>query len=263
MNMRVIPHADWTEKGEDKLTQCALCRLFRGNIPYIRLSNFATPEECEQLVSSAVREGFSSYRGVEPVINRIGNTVFEYNSISRADYFTKNKELKAVQDRIFASSFNPLDRFMDQLRQRTGKTVGIPTNSDGDAYYAGLIRRIEHGTLLHVDFAPGEQPEWEVAQVREQLVWNLYLRVNDSDSGRTHVFDRQWERSDDSDKEGIYGYNQRVVEMASEAVFAPNVGEVVIFNTRNFHYVEPTDGERVAFTSAIGRTREDELVLWS
>lgn len=263
MNIRTLPRIDWSSNGEYSLTQCAMCRLFRGNIPFIRLKAFASPDECERLVAEAVKEGFSSYRGVEPIINRIGNTVFEYNSISKPEYFKKNRALRKTQERIFAASFDPMQRFMDLLRSRTGKEVGIPTNADGDPYYAGLIRRIEDGTLLHVDFAPGEQPDWEVAQVSEQLVWNLYLRVSEPESGKTHIFDRQWDRSDDANKEGIYGYHHRVVDNASEAVFTPTVGEVVIFNTRNFHYVEPTEGERVAFTSAIGRTRTDELVLWS
>ncbi|WP_052743325.1 hypothetical protein [Pseudomonas veronii] len=89
--------------------------------------------------------------------------------------------------------------------------------------------------------------------MQEQLAWNLYLRVSDTKSGHTHIFDRQWRPADDTLKEGIYGYNTSVVANAEEAIFAPTVGEVVIFNTRNFHYVEPTEGERVSFTSAIGQ----------
>ncbi|MEL6520975.1 MAG: hypothetical protein AAFQ66_08425 [Pseudomonadota bacterium] len=263
MNIDVKPRISWSEKAEEMLTGCAMCRLFRGVIPYIRIRNFATAEECENLVQSAVKEGFSSYRGVEPVINRIGNTVFEYNSISKPQYFEKNKNLTKVQNRIFANSFNPLNRFVSLLRKRTGKSVGIAENEFGQRYYAGLTRRIEKGTLLHVDYAPGEQPDWSVASVKEQLVWNLYLRVSDAQSGRTHIFNRQWEPRHDNMKEGIYGYNKDVVDGASQATFEPAVGDIVIFNTRNFHYVEPTHGERVAFTSAIGRTPDDEVVLWS
>lgn len=263
MNMNVKPRIAWSEKAEEKLTGCAMCRLFRGVTPFIRIRNFATPEECEALVQAAVAEGFSSYRGVEPVINRIGNTVFEYNSISKHEYFEKNVSLKAVQDRMFAKSFNPLERFLELLRGRTGKTVGVASNTEGQDYYAGLMRRIEKGTLLHVDYAPGEQPDWDIASIQEQLVWNLYLRVSDAESGRTHVFNRQWQPSDDDRKEGIYGYNKSVVDRCEESSFSPDVGDIVIFNTRNFHYVEPTEGERVAFTSAIGRTADDEMVLWS
>ncbi len=149
------------------------------------------------------------------------------------------------------------------LNKTFGRKACIAQNVTGNAYYAGLIRRIENGTLIHVDYAPGEQPGWEVASIKDQLVWNLYLRVSDPTSGKTHIYDRKWTNDDDHYKEGIYGYNPNVVQGADEAVFEPTVGEVVIFNTRNYHFVEPTDGERVAFTSAIAQTQENELILWS
>lgn len=263
MNIMIPPRIEWCARSESKLNKDSIKRLVRGEIPFIRIANFATPEECEALVAEAVKEGFSSYRGVEPVINRIGNTVFEYNAISKGKYFEKNQQLNKVQKRIFESSFNPLDRFLALLNGTFGKKASVAQNVAGNAYYAGLIRRIENGTLIHVDYAPGEQPGWEVASIKDQLVWNLYLRVSDPASGKTHIFDRKWTRADDRYKEGIYGYNRRVVEGADEAVFEPKVGEVVIFNTRNYHFVEPTEGERVAFTSALAQTQEDELVLWS
>jgi len=238
-------------------------KLIKNEIAYIRLPLFASPVECEALVEGAIHEGFSPYRGVEPVINRIGNTVFEYSHISRRDYFNLNPEIRQVQDRIFARSFNPLERFLSHMRTHVAADVRVARNDEGAEYYAGLIRRIEKGTLLHVDFAPGEQPDWEVGLIEDQLVWNLYLRVSNSSSGRTHIFNREWTSEDNRLKEGIYGYNRSVVHGCDEAVFMPHVGDVIIFNTRNFHYVEPTDGERVAFTSAIGRTKDDAFILWS
>ncbi|WP_256875070.1 hypothetical protein [Nostoc sp. C052] len=43
------------------------------------------------------------------------------------------------------------------------------------SYYAGLIRKIEHGTQLHIDFAPLEQSGWEVCTITAQLSWTLLL----------------------------------------------------------------------------------------
>lgn len=249
--------------GKNELTRDSFNQLLDGKIPYLRIGDFATHDECEALVTSAVQEGFGPYRGVEPVINRIGNTVFEYSRISRCDYFKKNIYLNRVQQRMFGRSFDPLKRFIALLEKLAQRRAGVAKNAEGQPYYAGLVRRIENGTLLHVDFAPGEQPGWEVAEVTDQLAWNLYLRVSEPSSGRTHIFDRQWRPADDELKEGIYGYNSLVVAGKEDASFAPVVGEVVIFNTRNFHYVEPTDGERVTFTSAIGRLPSGDLVLWS
>lgn len=263
MNKIIDPCVDWSKKYTTELSSATITELLSGQIPYIRIRNFASPEECEALVQSAVKEGFSSYRGVEPTINRIGNTVFEYNSISKHEYFKKNISSNKIQQKIFSTSFNPLERFIMLMRERTGKKVSVAKNDAGAPYYSGLVRRIENGTLLHVDFAPGEQPDWDIASIQEQLVWNLYLRVSHPSSGRTHVYNRQWQPSDDTLKEGIYGFNRRVIQNAEKATFEPSVGDVIIFNTRNFHYVDPAEGERVAFTSGIGRTQSDEMVLWS
>lgn len=115
MDIQVQQRIYWSDLAESKLTRHSLDHLLDGQIPYIRIANFASREECEALVTSAVNEGFGPYRGVEPVINRIGNTVFEYNSISKHEYFEKNIDLNRVQQRIFDSSFNPLERFIGLL----------------------------------------------------------------------------------------------------------------------------------------------------
>jgi len=263
MDINARPYRYWSKLAENRLTRRSFAALLDGQIPFIRIPDFASRVECEALVASAMQEGFGPYRGVEPIIDRIGNTVFEYNSISRHEYFERNIELNRTQQRMFDGSFNPLERIIELLERQLKRRTSVAKNKAGEPYYAGLVRRIEQGTLLHVDFAPGEQPGWEVADVREQLAWNLYLRVSGPKSGHTHIYERQWRPADDALKEGLYGYNARVVVGAEEAMFAPNVGEVVIFNTRNFHYVEPARGERVSFTSAIGRLPCGELVLWS
>ncbi|MHB0920420.1 MAG: 2OG-Fe(II)-dependent halogenase WelO5 family protein [Thiomonas delicata] len=253
----------WADRVPSSLTRQSFDALLDNEIPYIRIKNFAQADVCENLVRLAASEGFSAYRDVEPQINRIGNTVFEYNHISKAEYFRKNVEMRATQSRIFSGSFDPVTQFMNILRVTTKYPVQIASNDDGEPYYAGLVRRIENGTLIHVDFSPAEQPGWEVGRVRHQLAWNLYLRTTPGDGGKTHVFNRQWAPPDDQHRQGSYGYNHCVVQGADEAVFEPELGEIVIFNTRNFHFVEETHGERVTVTSAIGMLPNNELILWS
>jgi hypothetical protein len=54
-----------------------------------------------------------------------------------------------------------------------------------------------------------------------------------------------------------------VIADADMITFQPYVGDVFIFNTRNFHTVEPMDGQRITFTSAIGLLPNGEIILWS
>lgn len=256
-------HSAWNSADTFPLNRELFSSLLNNRIPFIRIPRFATEDECEKLVVAASKRGFSPYRGVEPRINRIGNTVFEFNNISRDEYFKKNEEACRVQADIFRHSFDPITRFMRLIHDETNFPVRLATRANGEGYFAGLIRRIEDGTLIHIDFAPVEQNGWEVAEVTHQLAWNLYLRTSGENDGRTHIYQRQWRPGDDLYREGIYGYNECVVHGSKAVNFLPEVGEVVIFNTRNFHFVEGTSGERVTVTSALGMLPHNEIIFWS
>ena len=253
----------WVARGDARLTAGSLSALLANEIPFIRVPDFAEAGECERLLAAAARRGFDAYRNVEPRIDRFGNTVFEFNGMSRLEYFQRNRELGAAQTQIFEASFDPVHRIIALLWSRAGRRAEVARNDRGEPYYAGLIRRIEAGTQVHVDFAPGEQPGWEVDRVTHQLSWNLYLRVPPGMGGRTHIFHRQWDPSCNVYKSGSYGYDPSVVEGIESASFQPVRGELVLFNTRNFHFVEPAGGDRITVTSAIGRLPDDGLILWS
>ncbi|WP_152602000.1 hypothetical protein [Burkholderia paludis] len=141
MNIDVQPIVDWNEPGNSELTGRASDQLSKGEIPYIRIPRFATTEECDAWVDSAVKPGFGPYRGVEPIINRIGNTVFEYNGISRHAYFAKSVAPRRIQKRMYEASCGPLERFIALFEQRARRHVGV-------------------------------------ARIGDQLAWNLNLRVS-------------------------------------------------------------------------------------
>ncbi|MFB2879419.1 hypothetical protein [Floridanema aerugineum] len=237
--------------------------LFENKIPLVRIEKFATPQECEALVTQANLLGFDVYQNVTPKIERIGITVFEYNNIGKEDYFQAVERARKEQYRITSASFNPLERLMATMQNQTGRTVRIASESSWGSYHAGLTRKIEEGTQLHIDYAPTEQLGWEVSKVVAQLAWNLYLQISLNDSGKTYIYDRQWHPGDETYKLDSYGYNNAVVSGASSLNFQPQVGDVYIFNTRNYHTVEPIKGQRVTFTSAIGLLPNDEIIFWS
>ncbi|WP_414754486.1 hypothetical protein [Anabaena sp. CCY 9910] len=253
----------WKNNQASFLTTESLKMLWENQIPLIRLQEFATPQECENLVAQAQLFNFDSYQDVYPKIERIGITVFEYNHISKAGYFQAVEQATKLRDLILAASFNPLERLMVKLRECTGATVRIASEPLDGGYYAGLIRKIEQGTQLHVDYAPYEQSGWEVCTITAQLSWNLYLKKTASSHGKTRIYDRQWQPGDDQYKLDSYGYSDTVIADADMITFQPHVGDVFIFNTRNYHIVEPMDGQRITFTSAMGLLPNGEIILWS
>lgn len=258
-----INSAVWETTDEYPLFAVSLQKLFENKIPLIRIRQFATLQECDALVAQANLLGFDTYKDVTPKIERIGITVFEYNSIGKADYFQAVDQAGKKQHHITCASFNPLQRLMGMLKNHTGATVRIASESFYGNYHAGLTRKIERGTQLHIDYAPSEQREWEVGAVVAQLSWNLYLQVSSSNPGKTSIYDRQWHPGDEKYKLDSYGYDDAVVAGASRISFQPQVGEVFIFNTRNYHIVEPIEGHRVTFTSALGLLPNGEIIFWS
>ncbi len=253
----------WETVEELPLSEEFLTMLFENRIPVIRIKQFATLEECAALVVQANLLGFGFYQDVNPKIERIGITIFEYNKVDKAEYFQAVERANAVQQRLTSKSFNPLERIMAKISECTGRTVRIAFEPSYGNYYAGLTRKIERGTQLHIDYAPAEQPNWEVGTVVAQLSWNLYLEQSSPNQGKTHIYNRQSYPKDEVYKIDSYGYSDAVVAGADKTVFLPQVRDVVIFNTRNYHIVEPTNGYRVTFTSAIGLLPSGEIIFWS
>lgn len=254
--------ASWKEHPLRDANRSTLQRLFANEVPALILRGFASPAECAALATASEEIGFRPYAHVQPVIDRIGVTVFEFDAGDRRSYFRAAEEATKLQRQIFDRSFDPLARLLQHVRGFAFDIDRAIDPVDGP-YHAGLVRRINHGTLLHIDYAPFEHPEWSIAAVESQIAWNLYLETP-SAGGATHVFERAVVPSDAEYKvEGTYGYRRKVVAGASRFTFKPSLGDVVLFNTRNFHEVEGGVGQRTMFTSAIGKLGDGSLVTWS
>ncbi|BAT53524.1 hypothetical protein NOS3756_24850 [Nostoc sp. NIES-3756] len=257
-----IKSTGWEKNQEYPLTAESLRKLIEHRIPLIRIKDFATPEECEMLYAQSQSLVFNAYEDVTPKIEKVGITVFEYNSVSKANYFQEVERASKLRDSIFAASFNPLERIIEKFRE-CGAKVRIASEAEYGSYYAGLIRKIENGTQIHIDFAPLEQSGWEVCTITTQLSWTLYLKLSDNNHGKTCIYDRRWTPEDEQYKLDSYGYSDTVIADKDAIAFQPYVGDVLLFNTSNFHYVEPMHGQRVAFTSMIGLLPNGEIIFWS
>jgi hypothetical protein len=100
-----------------------------------------------------------------------------------------------------------------------------------------------------------------IVKITAQLSWTLYLKLSPNSHGKTCIYDRQWQLEDEQYKLDSYGYSDKVLADADAIAFQPYIGDVLLFNTTNFHYVEPMHGQRVAFTSMIGLLPNGEIIL--
>lgn len=255
----------WEDSLQLPATPATLEMLFAGQIAGLCVPDFLTPQECMALKQRAEHYEFENYRNVVPRIEKVGITVFEFDQIGKKEYFaaveSANQRIARLTDGICC----PLQRVLDWLSALSpNRRVGVAQEPGLGPYFAGLFRRIEKGTLVHVDFAPAEQPGWAVAEVSSQLTFNIYLDVSPVDPGLVHVWQRQVRAEDEPFKIAeSYGYEPEVVKNVPFATITPQRGMLMVINTRNFHQVCTAGGSRLAVSSAVGQMPDKSLVLWS
>lgn len=240
-------------------------KLFSGQIAGICIPGFLNRKECADLSQRAEELEFKDYLNVTPRIGRVGITVFEYDNLGKPSYFGAVQQANRRIAQIANGICNPLERVMDWLKTMSPRAqVSIAHEQGFGPYFAGLFRRIEEGTLIHVDFAPAEHPTWGVAQVTAQLAFNVYIKCPDAEPGVVHIWEKQWEALDEIQRvRGTYGYLPNIVEKIPSAAIVPQPGMLMVINTRNFHQVSAAAGMRIAISAAIGRMPNDNIVVWS
>jgi 2OG-Fe(II) oxygenase superfamily len=253
----------WATLQDSVFTAETLEALFRNDIPAIRISQFGTVEECNKLAEAAEFIGFDFYENVKPPIGRIGITQFEFGNSRKLGYFDAVQQAEYRKQRIVSLAFDPLERLTKLLQQHTSIQVGIAQeNGYLGQYFAGLIRHI-NVALLHLDFAQLDAPDWEIGNCVAQLAWNLYLKVP-KNGGECVVHNRQWCMNDEQYKlPSSYSYDANLVKDSEVKYITPVLGDLVLFNSRNFHQVLPGEGERITMSSFIGKMPKGNLVFWS
>lgn len=253
----------WLTLNDCEINSKNLQALFKNQIPAIRIPKFASSGECEKLSLAIENIGFDFYENVEPPIGRIGITQFEYGNTRKFDYFNAVKRATETYKKVASLSFDPLERLTEFLRYNVPNKVQVAYDNEAYShYFAGLIRHINIA-LLHMDFARLDAPNWEIGSITSQLAWNLYVK-EPSQGGICKVYNRQWEPEDEKYKiPNSYGYDYSLVAGSEIKQNFPVIGDLVIFNSRNFHEVLPAIGERITISSFIGKMPGGDIVFWS
>ncbi|MEH2050565.1 2OG-Fe(II)-dependent halogenase WelO5 family protein [Nostoc sp.] len=259
----MLKTTQWQALNDCEMSYKNFQALLKNEIPSIRISQFASFEECHKLAMAIEKVGFDFYRNVEPPIGRIGITQFEYRNRDKSGYFDMVKKAKITYKKVTSLSFDPLKRLVTILHQNVSSQVQTAYENEAYGnYFAGLIRQI-NVALLHIDFAQLDAPDWEIGNVTSQLVWNLYVKAP-SQGGICKVYNRQWQPEDEKYKiPGSYGYDFSLIANSQVKHNIPLTGDLVIFNSRNFHEVLPGIGERITISSFIGQMPRGDLVFWS
>ena len=251
--------------GKDSLELFALLRsVYNNDIAALAIKNFWSKEKCQRAVEVITEHGFNYYKGVYPPIGRIGITQFEHRADDEEElrYLDKAPSANATRANLFRESGDPVSDVIHLLHRFTDAHIAVESNKK--QYFAGLVRNI-HEALLHLDFAPRDAVGWDISKILAQASWNIILQDAES-GGQTVVYRHLWNQEDESKKVPTsYGYSMELVRDCPEAVITGEVGDFIVFNSRNFHRVLPTQGDRLRLTvsSFIGLTKSDTLLFWS
>jgi hypothetical protein len=265
--MKMVNRPTWSRCAEAELSRESLAALLADEIPAIRIRNFATREECAAFADAVRRAGLRFY-SVARRIGYIGLAQYEYRwNRPKEDYFRDVPAADEKKAAVRRESFDAVQRLIDRLAKNypSGR-VGIAKEKLG-AYYAGIIRQASDGVDLHADFAPFNAPHYLIGTIDAQLGWNFYAEELVS-GGATTVHHAPWTpvmRAGEIPQS--YDLPRDTVAGAETFTFTPDLGDVVIFNTRNPHEIaggEAAPGrDRISIGSFIGRLPNRDLVMWS
>jgi hypothetical protein len=256
------PETAWSNPSS-VLTKETLGQLISGEIPTIHLEGFCSEEECKKLTDSANANGFDLYRNTFPPIGRIGLARYDYTAFERANYFEKYNETTEMLRQIYARAFDPVTRFMRLLADRCEVEVAPASERGFGEHSIGVFRNFGKGSPVHMDFVPFEAKGWDVSQVKAHLSWNVYLSLSGL-GGRTSIYKKMWQIEDEIFRlQESYGYEDALVRDIPRYTFSPRLGEVVFFNSRNYHRVESTTGNRLTCGSFFGPSQGgNKFLFW-
>lgn len=241
--------------------------LAAGTIDGIRVPGALRPEVFRAATAALDHVQFSTYDRVRvfPPVARFGVSINDHrvDGLIADTYWA---EVDAARREWSRLGVHP-DPF-EVCRRLIGDVwpFGVELGRCGDAAFSpGIIREINSGLQVHFDDANLEHTT-DLFDVRlvNQFAFNLYLTVPPS-GGELVIWRHRRQESDEAYLiPGSYGYGEAVVAGIEPTVIRPQVGEVILFDPRNFHTVRPAKrGRRVSIGFSVGLAETGKLVVWA
>lgn len=238
--------------------------LFDNKISCIRVPNFASKNECTLLSNEIKKSEFDFYQDFEPPIGKLGVTQYDGIMKGKEWYFNHVEASTKLQSELFLKSFNPIERFFNHLSNSSSFDLVIPQEPNYGEYFAGVIRDINQTVRIHADFAVFDAPGWLISNISSQLTWNLYCDLPKY-GGECIIYNHAWDIEEDKKVcLKTYQYNLDPLKDCEAKVIKPIVGDLYIFNSRNFHEVTMASSNRLSISSFIGKDHnQNKLLFWS
>jgi hypothetical protein len=253
----------WTVDSFSQPSVSALEMTLSGLAPGFIVPNFFATEECDALVRAVNESGMQNYKHVAANVSKFGLVQMEYNTPeAKKNYFDQVRFMNGDYNRVLKDLPNPVENVIELLVQITSRDCRIAEEPELGSYFAGTFRHVKGAGLTHFDFGSVETRGWAISRVIGQLSWNIYLS-DPVEGGELVVYEKQWSPASEQYKSDSYWYHSDAVNGGKRVVYKPRKGDLVIFNSVNFHEIKKPKFDRFTVSSFIGLTPENQLLLWS
>jgi hypothetical protein len=243
--------------------------LASGVTAALHIKNFLSPAVCQATLAriddgDLFVEEYDRDR-VDPPIARFGPVINDFKAGHDIDesYWRAALDARDAWRVAIAEETDPMRVTLDRLRTVWPGAVRLATVG-GRPLFAGSIREINHGALIHFDDVRREYGPKLIdgGPPVVQVAFNAWLSVPER-GGETTIWRRRWRPGDEGRRQG-YGVAAEAVEGSPYLRVAAEAGDALLFDPRNYHAVAPAvGGRRVALAFFMVLTARGDLLLWS
>jgi hypothetical protein len=242
--------------------------LISGESLALRIPNFISKDTCNFVAKKILeRQDKGNYNKAEE-IGRIGLAHFEIDNADKFNEYHDNAVKNTLRLRnIFEPYLSPVDKLrliLDEI-WAPGASIEILY---GRKCFVGICRIIDPSIelLAHNDRLDRDSPDsYQAISLLGQLSANIFIQVPNIGGGL-----RIWSKQPESEidyqklKSGSYGIKLEALGKPS-VIIQPEQGDLIIFNTRNYHGVAAgSGGARINVGMFIGyRGEAAPLTYWS
>lgn len=259
--------ANWIRQELCELTEENMNLLLDFKIPGIIVEGFLPQDICSIVAERLRALTFENYSHLKDIpVHQVGLCHNQWAHDDKSVYFDKKAKAREVIDSIYQGlGVDPVSMVIDAVASKVNRTAAVFEEPEFGQYFAGAFRSFRGHGRLHADHAPSHiHQSWAVTEISRQMTWNIYYSMHNS-GGELVIYDTIHTAQNDTMKvPGEYYFPYEVLEREDHIRVTPKVGDLILFNTQNFHEIlGNTDGYRISQTSFIGLKKDGSLGLWS
>ncbi len=241
--------------------------LIEHKIPALIMRDFATKEVCSVVANRLEQLNFQNYDHLKDIpVHQVGLCHNQWANEPPSVYFSKKEEAQKTIDQIYEGlDINPVHDVIEYLAKNCNRQVGVFEEPGYGPYFAGAFRSFKGHGKLHVDHAPSHiNKPCAVTTITKQFTWNIYYSLQ-GEGGELVIYDTCHTPLNEKQKvPGDYYFPYSVLESEDCIRIKPRVGDLIMFNTQNFHEILGNqNATRISQTSFVGLKEDGSLHLWS